>query len=252
MKVRIHQVAKDLDKTSQEVLEVLHELGVEDAKSHSSSIDESLVPKIKQRLSAHKKDAHGHHKVEAKVEPKKEHKPAHKVETKTHKVEHKPPEKVEHKTEHKPKVEHKAKTEHKPKVKEETAVEEVKPKKKLAAHPHRESAHPETAVAVAEPEVEETIPTPVEPSLSEEELERLTAPQLETVAPPVPEIPSRPKIQVSENIAVKDLAIKLNVMSKILLKKLLDRGILANLNQSLDLKLAEQLANEFGFDIEVK
>ena len=41
-------------------------------------------------------------------------------------------------------------------------------------------------------------------------------------------------------------------MSKILLKKLLDRGILANLNQSLDLKLAEQLANEFGFDIEVK
>ena len=41
-------------------------------------------------------------------------------------------------------------------------------------------------------------------------------------------------------------------MSKILLKKLLDRGILANLNQSLDLKLAEQLADEFGFDIEVK
>jgi translation initiation factor IF-2 len=59
-------------------------------------------------------------------------------------------------------------------------------------------------------------------------------------------------IQISENIAVKDLAIKLNVMSKILLKKLLDRGILANLNQSLDLKLAEQLADEFGFGIEVK
>lgn len=253
MKVRIHQVAKDLDKTSQEILEVLHELGVEDAKSHASSIDESLVPKIKQRLSASKKETHGHHKAEAKVEPKKEHKPTHKVEPKTQKVEPKPPERVEHKTEHKPKVEHKAKTEQKPKVKEETAVnEEAKPKKKVASHPHREAAHAETAVAVAEPEVEEGIRVAPEPTLSEEELERLTAPQLQTVAPPVPEIPSRPKIQVSEHIAVKDLAVKLNVMSKILLKKLLDRGILANLNQNLDLKLAEQLADEFGFDIEVK
>ena len=94
-----------------------------------------------------------------------------------------------------------------------------------------------------------------EPSLSEEELEKLTAPEAEApevAVAPIPEAPARPRIQVSENIAVKDLAQKLNVMSKVLLKKLLDRGILANLNQSLDLKLAEQLANEFGFDIEVK
>lgn len=251
MKVRIHQVAKDLDKTSQEILEVLHELGVEDAKSHSSSIDESLVPKIKQRLSAHKKDAHGHHKAEPKVEPKKEHKPAQKVEPKMPpKIEHKTAE--QNKTEHKPKVEHKPRTEHKPKAKEESIVvkEEAKPKKKIASQPHREPAHAETAVAVAEPEVEEAISTP-EPTLSEEELERLTAPEAETVAP-APVLPSRPTIQISENIAVKDLAIKLNVMSKILLKKLLDRGILANLNQSLDMKLAEQLADEFGFGIEVK
>jgi len=249
MKVRIHQVAKDLDKTSQEILEVLHEMGVEDAKSHSSSIDESLVPKIKQRLSAHKKDAHGHQKAEVKVEPKKEHKPAQKVEPKMPppKDEHKT---AEHKTELKPKVEHKPRTEHKPKAKEETVVkEEAKPKKKIASHPHREPAHAETAVAVAEPEVEETMPAV--PTISEEELERLTAPEAETVAPAVI-VPSRPRIQISENIAVKDLAIKLNVMSKILLKKLLDRGILANLNQSLDMKLAEQLADEFGFDIEVK
>lgn len=252
MKVRIHQVAKDLDKTSQEIIEVLHELGVEDAKSHSSSIDESLVPKIKQRLSSHKKETHVHHKAEVKAEPKKDHKPAHKVEPKTHKVEHKTAEKVEHKTEHKPKVEHKPKIEHKPKAKEETVVkEEAKPKKKAAAHPHHEPVHAETAVAVAEPEVEEAIPVTPEPAISEEELERLTAPQVETVAP-IPEVPPRPRIQISENVAVKDLALKLNVMSKILLKKLLDRGILANLNQSLDLKLAEQLADEFGFDIEVK
>src|SRR5262245_25626608 len=105
MKVRIHQVAKDLDKTAKEILEVLEELGVEDVKSHQSSIDESLVPKIKQRLAAHRKEAHGHHKTETKAEPKKEHKTIHKVEPKTHKVEHRTTHRVEHKTEHKPKVE---------------------------------------------------------------------------------------------------------------------------------------------------
>ena len=70
-------------------------------------------------------------------------------------------------------------------------------------------------------------------------------------APPAPPVPTRPRITVSENIAVKDLAVKMGIMSKVLLKKLLDRGVLANLNQSLDLRIAEQLANEFGFDIVV-
>ncbi len=270
MKIRIHQVAKDLDRTAKEIMDVLEELRV-DVKSHTSSIDERLVPKIKQRLLAHKKadkEAHGHraeHKVETKAEHKtKERKTQHKPEVKPHKPEHKPPHKVghktEHKTEHKPKVEHKVRTEHKLKTKEETAVkDEAKPKKKTASHPHRERepSHAGAAVAVAEPEIDEaltevvTLPvTSAEAVLSEEELERLTAPELEAV--PVPELPSRPRIQISENIAVKDLAQKVNVMSKVLLKKLLDRGILANLNQSLDLKLAEQLASEFGFDIEVK
>ena len=277
MKVRIHQVAKDLDKTSHEILEVLVELGVE-VKSHTSSIDESLVPKIKQRLSAHKKSAHppesktehkttpktetAHktehktpHKVEHKTDHKPEHKTAHKPE---HKTEPKPEPKTEHKTDHKPKVvEHKAKTEPKPK---EAAKEKEDPKakRKTVTQPQRPKVHADTAVAVAEPDRQETeAPVIAEPSISEEELDRMTAPEAEIAeAPPVavavPEAPARPRIQVSENIAVKDLAIKLNVMSKVLLKKLLDRGILANLNQSIGLKLAEQLAGEFGFDIEVK
>ncbi len=277
MKVRIHQVAKDLDKTSHEILEVLVELGVE-VKSHTSSIDESLVPKIKQRLSAHKKSAHppesktehkttpktetAHktehktpHKVEHKTDHKPEHKTAHKPE---HKTEPKPEPKTEHKTDHKPKVvEHKAKTE--PKLKEAAKEkEDPKAKRKTVTQPQRPKVHADTAVAVAEPDRQETeAPVIAEPSISEEELDRMTAPEAEIAeAPPVavavPEAPARPRIQVSENIAVKDLAIKLNVMSKVLLKKLLDRGILANLNQSIGLKLAEQLAGEFGFDIEVK
>jgi translation initiation factor IF-2 len=269
MKVRIHQVAKDLDKTSHEILEALEALGVE-VKSHSSSIDEALVPKIKQRLSAHKKGAHHaepkvehkaahkaehktEHKTEHKADHKPEHKTAHKVEHKTehHKTEHKTAPKTEHKVDHKPKVEHKPKADHhKPKE------EDPKAKKKTVAHPQRPRTHADTAVAVAEPEHVEPVTGVAEPTLSEEELERLTAPEVEApaakVIAPVPETPARPRIQISENIAVKDLAQKLNVMSKILLKKLLDKGILANLNQSLDLKLAEQLSNEFGFDIEVK
>jgi translation initiation factor IF-2 len=65
------------------------------------------------------------------------------------------------------------------------------------------------------------------------------------------QVSDRPKIQISENIAVKDLAQKMGVMSKLVLKKLLDRGILAHINQNVDLKLAEQLASDFGFDVNV-
>lgn len=85
--------------------------------------------------------------------------------------------------------------------------------------------------------------------MTDDELDNLTRPEAVAGQPPV--VKERPKIRISENVAVKDLAQRLNIPSKIVLKKLLDRGILANLNQSLDLKFAEQIAGEFGFDVEI-
>src|SRR3972149_12200337 len=46
MKVRIHQLAKDLDKTTKDILTALETLGVK-GLYHTSSIDEEWIPKIK-------------------------------------------------------------------------------------------------------------------------------------------------------------------------------------------------------------
>ena len=213
MKVRIYQIAKDLERSTREVLAALEELGVH-GKTTSSSVEEELIPRIRQRLS-------GAPVAKAAAEPA----PAPVA----------------------------AKHEEKPKVQEKHSHAASDHRKKSAAPPAARARTHGTA-AVAEPPVEvapveRTHVAPPAPAISDEELEKLTAPV--EAPPPAPAPPARPKIQVSENIAVKDLAQKLNVMSKVLLRKLLDRGILANLNQNIDLKTAEQLASEFGFDIAV-
>ncbi|HET6267785.1 MAG TPA: translation initiation factor IF-2, partial [Acidobacteriota bacterium] len=243
MKTKINQIAKDLGRQNAEVMDVLHKLGV-DAKTAQSSIDETLVPKIKKELESHaaKKKEPAKHVVEDKTKKKPE-KPAAKVE--------KPADKTA-------------------KVAAEKAKEKPAPKKKAAqpaatakaVHPPRARHSKEPASVEEAAAVEREGPTiapqqPAAPSISDEELERLTAPELaapaeEEAAPQAaPIVSDRPKIQISENISIKDLAQKLGVMSKVLLKKLLDRGIFANINQNIDMRVAEQLANEFGFDIQV-
>lgn len=54
------------------------------------------------------------------------------------------------------------------------------------------------------------------------------------------------EITVSEGITVKELSEKLGVKANLVIKKLVDKKIFANINQTLDVKLAEELAREFG------
>jgi len=53
-------------------------------------------------------------------------------------------------------------------------------------------------------------------------------------------------ITISEGITVKELSEKLDVKASMVIKKLLDRGIFATINQTLDSKLASDMAREFG------
>jgi translation initiation factor IF-2 len=53
-------------------------------------------------------------------------------------------------------------------------------------------------------------------------------------------------ITISEGITVKELSEKLDVKANLVIKKLLDRGIFAMINQTLDGKLATEVAREFG------
>ncbi len=54
------------------------------------------------------------------------------------------------------------------------------------------------------------------------------------------------EITVAEGVTVKELSEKLGVKANLLVKKLVEKKIFATINQTLDVKLAELLAREFG------
>lgn len=77
-----------------------------------------------------------------------------------------------------------------------------------------------------------------------EQEEKVLRPQTrrESAAPP----PINRDITISEGITVKELSEKLDVKANFVIKKLVDRGIFATINQTLDAKLATDIAREFG------
>jgi len=67
------------------------------------------------------------------------------------------------------------------------------------------------------------------------------------IAPVAPPAPREPRdITIMEGITIRDLAEKLDVRAKDLLKTLLDRGIFASINQALDIPTATGLAEAFS------
>lgn len=71
----------------------------------------------------------------------------------------------------------------------------------------------------------------------------------EPAAPPVVREP-RP-VTITEGITVRELAEKLDVRAKELLKNLLDRGVFASINQALDIQTATSLAEAFSGIVQV-
>jgi translation initiation factor IF-2 len=57
------------------------------------------------------------------------------------------------------------------------------------------------------------------------------------------------EITLSEGVTVKELAEKLNEKASSIIKKLVDRGIFATINQTLDMKLAQEVARDFGASV---
>jgi len=68
--------------------------------------------------------------------------------------------------------------------------------------------------------------------------------RVEPIAPPPPRPPR--EITITEGITVRDLAEKLDVRAKDVLKELLDRGLFASINQALDAPTATSLAEAFS------
>ena len=59
-------------------------------------------------------------------------------------------------------------------------------------------------------------------------------------------LPITRAITITEGITVRDLAEKLEVRAKDVLKELLDRGVFASINQALDTPTATSLAESFN------
>ncbi|MGH8650312.1 MAG: translation initiation factor IF-2, partial [Burkholderiales bacterium] len=69
---------------------------------------------------------------------------------------------------------------------------------------------------------------------------------------PTPVVPREPReVTITEGITVRDLAEKLDVRAKDVLKTLLDRGIFASINQALDVATATSLAEAFSGVVKV-
>jgi translation initiation factor IF-2 len=64
------------------------------------------------------------------------------------------------------------------------------------------------------------------------------------IAPPEPRPPR--EVTITEGITIRELAEKLDVRAKELLKNLLDRGVFASINQALDVPTATTLAESFS------
>lgn len=74
-------------------------------------------------------------------------------------------------------------------------------------------------------------------------------------APPKPavpeEVPITRKITVTEGVSIKELSEKLEVRAKDVIKRLLDKGIFATINQTLDSQTAIDVARAFGAEASV-
>jgi translation initiation factor IF-2 len=71
----------------------------------------------------------------------------------------------------------------------------------------------------------------------------------------LPRPPASPEefkpIAITEGVTLKELAEKMDIKSKYIIQKLIAKGILASINQTLDLEVAKEVCAEFGFRADV-
>ncbi len=91
------------------------------------------------------------------------------------------------------------------------------------------------------------------PRTSAAEIKEQALPEPKLVAaPPKPAVPKvLRKISLTEGVTVKELAEKMEVKHKDLIKGLMGRGVLATINQTLGADLAVDVASEFGCEAEI-
>ena len=84
---------------------------------------------------------------------------------------------------------------------------------------------------------------------------RVEAPERVAKVVELPRPPASPEdyrpIAITEGVTLKELAEKMDIKSKYIIQRLIAKGILASINQALDLEAAKEVCAEFGFRAEV-
>ena len=84
---------------------------------------------------------------------------------------------------------------------------------------------------------------------------RVEAPERVAKVVELPRPPASPEdyrpIAITEGVTLKELAEKMDIKSKYIIQRLIAKGILASINQALDLEAAKEVCAEFGFKAEV-
>ncbi len=93
------------------------------------------------------------------------------------------------------------------------------------------------------------VPVPRHPSARPRMAPRPLAPPPRPLVPE--EVPITRKITITEGITVKDLSERLEVRAKEVIKRLLDKGIFATINQTLDSQTATEISRLFGAETSV-
>ena len=259
-KIRVYQLAKQLKVSNDEAVDLLRANGV-DVKSNLSSIDEEWVDRIRQKRGAFKTaDSGAKAPLATKGEPAapaippksvkpivpppvKKAVPKPKVTPPAQEKTHAPVAKVIPKTEKRLPLKTVRDAPAKP------APADVRP---APAPPRPVVKPPEGAPRAsasplpAPPPVAQAAPLAGTPGTSRPAVVLPPAPR------PAPAPPAPPRdVVLTEGVTVKELSEKTEIKSKDIIKKLLDRGILATINQPLDIEIAKQICRDFGFEARI-
>jgi len=240
MSVRVHAIAKEVGKTSKEIIEILKERGY-DIKSASSTLDnitaESLIEELKPAQDS-----------EVTASPVNEPQTESQVSEETGESESDV-----------------AESQKAPIVKSKADLEKEKLEKEEAEAKQIQADEPEP-----EPEAEQQ---PAAPATKASNLPPPPSKKASAPAPPVaagkPEVPAPPGassqqtsdetgsvegnvITIKPPIVVRDFAGFIGLKPFQLISELMEMGIFASMNQSIEEELARKIAQVKGFELEIK
>jgi len=229
--IRVHELAKLLNKDSKEIIGVLKEHGVE-VKSHMSSITDESVELVKKAFAPKEEK-----KIESKPENKPEKKQEKKQDKKSQNKEKKPdnrPEKKEEKNKQPKKDGNQEKNQNNKKNKQENKshISQVYNPQNSSKNNKNNKNNQNNQNNKNNKNANKPAPAPApvkEPV--EEEIKVITIP---------------------ESLTIGELANKMKIQSSVIVKKLFMQGQIVTINQEIDFEQAEEIAMEFDIIVEME